>query len=195
MPKPKEIKKPRQLVVEGRSAEIFFKAFLGHEGIDDVQIQDFGGVTQFRDFLEGLLFTTGFPEQVVSLAVVRDAEGRPAVDARRSVEGALAAAGLAADGGPRTAVFILPDDQSDGMLETLCLRTVSGDPALECVDEYLDCLAGRGLSPRNEHKSRLQAFLASREEPGLLLGQAADRGYWDWTSPELADLRDFLKRF
>ena len=60
MPKPKEIKSAIQLIVEGNDQRNFFEAFTSHLSITNVQIQDFGGVSQLRDFLEGLVSATGF---------------------------------------------------------------------------------------------------------------------------------------
>ena len=73
MPKPKEIKSAIQLIVEGNDQRNFFEAFTSHLSITNVQIQDFGGVSQLRDFLEGLVSATGF-QTVQSIGIVRDAE-------------------------------------------------------------------------------------------------------------------------
>ena len=197
-----EVRLPKQLLVEGRSAVEFFKAMLRHLGLEgDVQVQDFGGITELKGFLKAVANAPGFRTTVTSLAVVRDAEENPA-GAFQSVRSALAGAGLpqpATVGGyvsakPRTGVFILPDGASSGMLETICLRAVATDPAMKCVDDFFDCLQRRQIpGPKNKDKARVQAFLASRETSGLLLGQAAHKRYWSLDASAFETVRTFLK--
>jgi hypothetical protein len=80
------------------------------------------------------------------------------------------------------------------MLETLCLDAVADDPCAPCVDRFFDCIQERGVAlPTKMAKARLQAFLASRPEPGLLLGQASQKGYWPWDRPALQPLLHFLR--
>ena len=182
---------------------MFFEALCSHLDVIDVQIQDFGGTTEFRPFLKALLRVPGFRSTVSALGIVRDAEAN-AAGAGASVRDALRLAGLPAPaqplervslaGQPRISYMILPDGVSAGNLETVCLRSVAGDPALECVDRYFECLASTTVAtPRNAAKARVQAFLASRAEPGKLLGQAAHAGYWPWASPALQPQIDFIR--
>ena len=74
MPRPAEIKSAVQLLVEGNDQRNFFEAFTSHLSIANVQIQNFGGVSELSDFLEGFVGATGFREIVQSLGIVRDAE-------------------------------------------------------------------------------------------------------------------------
>lgn len=79
------------------------------------------------------------------------------------------------------------------MLETLCLQAVVSDPAIKCVDRYLECVAKRmGSLPGNRDKARLHAFLSSRPKPDLLLGQAASAGYFRWDHPAFDHVKQFL---
>ena len=80
------------------------------------------------------------------------------------------------------------------MLETLCLRAISSDPALLCVEKYFACVDQHGLTlPTNMDKARIHAFLASRPAPDLLVGQAAHKSYWLWDNPVWDDLKGFLR--
>lgn len=74
MPKLTEIKSAIQLLVEGNDQRNFFEAFIDHLSLENIQIQNFGGVSELRDFLEGLVSSTGFRQIVQSLGIVRDAE-------------------------------------------------------------------------------------------------------------------------
>lgn len=188
------------LAVEGHDAFQFFKALLRQLSLlTDIEIRNFGGVDDLSDFLNLLIITPGF-DRVTSLGIVRDAETN-ADSAFQSVRGKLAMAALSvpehpvsiADGNPKVSVFILPDCENPGMLETLCLRAVSDDMGMACVEEYFNCTKSQGLAlPSNMPKAQVQAFLASKPRPGLLLGQAAHEGYWPWDHPALDKIKQFL---
>lgn len=62
-----------QLLVEGKDAQNFFKAFVGRLSLHDVDVQDFGGVGEFRQFLAAFVTAPNFGN-VRSIGVVRDAE-------------------------------------------------------------------------------------------------------------------------
>ncbi|MFQ5793994.1 MAG: DUF3226 domain-containing protein [Candidatus Bipolaricaulia bacterium] len=151
-------------------------------------------------YLETLIITSGF-DDVTSLGIVRDAE-EDATTAFRSVCGSLGRARLSvpkqpmvvAGSNPKVSVFILPDCSNSGMLETLCLQTISNDPIMSCIDQYFQCVQNQtGDSPGNLPKAKVHAFLASRPTPGLLLGQASHAGYWAWENPIFDDIKQFLK--
>lgn len=189
------------LAVEGHDAFQFFKALLRQLTLlTNIEIRNFGGVGDLSDFLDLLVITPGF-ERVTSLGIVRDAETN-AESAFQSVCGGLSMAALSvpehpmsiADGNPKVSVFILPDCENPGMLETLCLRTVSDDMAMVCVEEYFRCTQNQGLAlPSNMPKAQVHAFLASKPHPGFLLGQAAHEGYWPWNHPAVDKIKQFLR--
>jgi hypothetical protein len=188
------------LLVEGKDAFYFFKALLRcMDLLEQIEIRNFGGIQDLTRYLKTLTISPGFI-QITSLGIVRDAE----VDARaafHSVCNSLNHVGLRAPlepnslstGEPSTAIFILPDCFSPGMLESLCLKAVQDDPAFACIDNYFECLkARRSDPPGNIPKAQIQVFLASRERPGLLLGEAAQKGYWPWNSSVFDPLKHFI---
>lgn len=189
------------LLVEGQTPFQFFKALLRNLGLDNqVEIRNFGGVKDFSAFLKALVGTDGF-DKVTSIGIVRDAEEN-ADSAFDSVKDSLIRANLTAPatpksishGNPVTSVFILPDCVQPGMLETLCLQSITTNPSMTCVDGFFICLDGNQvLLPDNLDKARIQAFLASREKSGLLLGQAAHAGYLDWDDQAFDSLKQFLR--
>ncbi|MFN4219076.1 MAG: DUF3226 domain-containing protein, partial [Candidatus Bipolaricaulia bacterium] len=96
---------------------------------------------------------------------------------------------------PSVMVMILPDINTPGALEDLCLQAVANDPALPCVEQYFECLKQQTSSfPKNFAKAKIQAFLASRVEAGKRLGEAAQAGYWPWHSSVFDQLKSFLKQ-
>jgi hypothetical protein len=189
------------LVVEGMTAFQVLKALVRNLGlINNIEIRNFGGITDFSVYLETLVVTPGFTE-VVSLGIVRDAEAN-AGNAFTSVCNSLRRVGLDAppnplvltDGIPRVSVLILPDCVSPGMIETLCMQALGGDAAIPCISEYLECVEREaGIIPAPIDKATIQAFLASRARPGLQLGQAAHAGYLPWNAAAFDQLKRFLR--
>lgn len=145
--------------------------------------------------------SSGFLDRVQSLGVVRDGEEN--VDSSfQSVQSALRTAGFAVPNQPENAagttpkvnVLMLPNAMENGMLETICLEAVSSDPVIQCIDGYFECVSQTTSAlPRPIEKARVQAYLASRPSPGLLLGEAADKGYWPWESPAFDHIKNFLR--
>ncbi len=164
------ITRSKVLAVEGKDEEELFSALIACLNLSDIEIWALGGKDKFRRNIRALTITSGF-DGVTSLGVVRDADKDPA-GAFQSVCGALESAGLPrpttplqpVGDAPQVMVMILPDGETPGMLEDLCLRSVAEDPAMSCVDEYFRCLEGWLQElPRNPSKARVRAFLASRE--------------------------------
>jgi hypothetical protein len=177
---PIEIKEPTILLVEGKDDIFFFNAFISHLGLKNIQIVDMEGKTQLRDRLRALIVAPGFKAKVASLGIVRDANANPR-GAFQSVCDALKALNLPVPERPlvsvgirpKVTILILPKEDTSGMLEDICLKSVQKDPALFCVDQYFNCLQEQGISlPQNESKAKVQVFLGSRKEPGLRLGEA-----------------------
>jgi hypothetical protein len=190
------------LLVEGNDEACFFHALSCALGLDEeIFILDFGGVDNLANYLRLLVETPDYGfGGVASVGVVRDAEG----DGQRAFQGVqrvLEQAGLPVpgtplertEGPPAVSVFIFPDCRHAGMLETLCVEAVRGDPAMPCVEGFFRCLEAKGLSaPGHLPKAVARVFLASRPEPYVSCGVAEYRGYWPWVSPAFDRLKRFL---
>jgi hypothetical protein len=202
------IEKQKLVLVEGRDEQQLFDGLLvAHLGRSDVQVLPIAGKTKLAI---NLLVLAGDPafRSVDSLMIVRDADhtddGAGAASSWQSVGDAVRRIGLAApvkhavfsDGTPRVAVFLMPDGNSDGMLEDLCRQAAAGDKAAPCVDKYFENLAGCGIqhAPKDRAKAWAHAFLASRPEPDLRVGEAAQKGYWPFDAPAFAPLVNLLKQ-
>lgn len=194
------IAEPNILIVEGDEDKMFFEALIQHLGLRRIQVMPIGGKTQLRPNLGALCKSSEFLT-VRSLGVIRDADNDPDA-AFQSVCGSLKAVGLpvpnrpliSAGRNPSVAVMIVPDINTPGALEDLCLRAVDNDIAKPCVEQYFDCLKQQGLFPKNISKAKIQAFLASRLEAGKRLGEAAQAGYWPWDSSAFDQLKNFLQQ-
>lgn len=196
-----EFTHPSLLVVEGRADEMLFRYLITHLSLSGIQIHNIGGVTNLEAELLSLTQTPGFRDEVKSLGIVRDADD-DAATAFDAVCDALSASGLPAPANQLdkvhdelgVAILIVPYGETSGALEDVCLASVADDPAMACVDEYIDCLLNAvSVPPNNLAKSRLQAFLSSRREPGMLLGAAARANYWNFDHPSFNPLKDLLR--
>jgi hypothetical protein len=208
------ITKPKQLLVEGRTPQLFFAEFLNALHIADIEIHDFGSNEKLSPFLKAFCNRPEFKQIVTGLAIVRDAEFPPsAPDASTnpsSVERAFesvcyslrtanqqtpSAPALFTEGKPKIGIFILPNCRDDGMLETLCFESVKTDAVIGCIDSFFDCMATATDSrPRNMPKARTFAYLATRDITDPLVGRAAQMKLWPWDSPVFAPLKDFFSQ-
>ncbi len=198
---PTPITEPYILLVEGKDDVFFFKALIKNLKLNNIQIFCYDGTPNFRDFLSGFIKTTGFAD-VSSLGITRDADTDYNASFQ-SIHDALQAEHLPTpehplepidDGdGLKVNIMILPGNNMLGMLEDLCLKSVESDPAMSCVAQYFQCLEQKDSMPNNVSKAKVQAFLASRPKAGLLLGQAAEKGYWSWENTAFEEVKNFLQ--
>jgi hypothetical protein len=134
------------------------------------------------------------------LVIIRDADDNP-IGAFQSVYDSLRhhelplplRHGALTDGAPRVGVFIMPDGEADGMLESLCMQAVKDKPETSCLDAYINCVAEKGLNPKPLEKARVHAWLASQPEPDKRVGEAAQAGYWPFGHPVFTNLWQFIR--
>ena len=186
-------------MVEGSHEESFFRELLKQMNIGDIQIASVGGADNFAPSLKRLPTFDNF-DNVASIGIVRDADNSFSAKFR-SIANALRRAELPRPTAPlipttttpKVMVYIAPDNSNQGALEDLCLATVAGDPVLQCVDYYFDCIRQykEGNHPHLS-KARVQAYLASKDEGDVSMARAALSGYWDFNSSVLNSLKQFL---
>jgi hypothetical protein len=206
---PISIIKPRLLLAEDKDCKYFLIHFTKKLGLEEIQIEEFGGKDNLRNHLEQYIIHPDFPI-VTSLGIVRDAETDPdpfarVVSALKRIESEHNI-GLKppkrplqpSDGHPRVTIMILPKDGEEGALEDLCLKSVAQDKSMTCVEQYMQCLKQlqekEGIQmPKNVSKAKLHAFLASREVPGKPIGQSVAKGYLPADSKAFDDVKSFLE--
>lgn len=193
------ISEPSVLVVEGDEDKVFFEAFIRRLNLRSIQVMGIGGKSLIRPHLRTLKIAPGH-DQLSSLGIIRDADTDPQA-AFRSVCDALKYAGFSAPKSPekfigtkpRIGVMILPGKDRGGMLESICLESVRKDPAMQCVEQYFNCLKDNHVpNTKNIFKAKTHAFLASRKEPDKRLGEAALAGYWPFDSPAFDEVKKFV---
>ncbi len=174
-----------------------------HLGIADVQVNQCGGYQNLARVVETYMALPDF-DRVKSLAVIVDADqniqGR-----RQSVADTLAQVGLprpnrplepVSESGLTVAYLVVPHDGDGTMMEDVCLSSVADDPAMACVDRYFECLDETGAEAPNPvwaAKARVHAFLASRSRPDLRLGEAAQRGVWNFGDAAFSALTQLVR--
>lgn len=193
---------PKLLLVEGDTPMHFFEALLLHLGLSpQILILNYGGTADLKTYLRTLTATPDFARLVKSMGIVRDPEG-DAVAAHRSVADALTAAGLTPARTPpiRTSIFILPDNNSPGMIETLCMEAVKNEPTLAnaytCVEEFFVCLGRNNVALPSDPvlaKNHAQAYLATRQRVQMFPGIAAYSDAWPWTNAAFQPLIQFVQ--
>lgn len=187
-----EIKLGVQLLVEGKDQQNFFQAFIKHLSLEGIQIQDFGGVDDLPSFLKQFVKAPGF-SIVRKIGIIRDAEDKSIDDVHKSIQSALENTDPPVDN-DLVKVFILPDNKNEGMLETLLCKTFADTGENSCINSFLECIRKvLGNPVKRYDKARAHAFLATREEPHVSVGVAAQKGYWRFNHNAFADVRLFLE--
>ena len=192
------------LLVEGKDEVNLFEELMKHcfGAEPTVQVVDAGGVRKFPNRLRAIQTACRARPTLRSIGVVRDADD-DASGAFRSVCDHIrnvgyeppAVHGEFSDATPSIGVFIVPNGEEPGAIETLCRRSREGDEVGRCVDEYLRCLDGNeAMRSMNEDKSFAHAYLAAMEDPVARVGEGARQGVWDFESAAFAELSEFIRK-
>lgn len=197
------INKPKLLIGEGVEEKRFFQKIIRHLEIDDIQVESYNGKPKLPAYLKALKLLPDF-QKLISLGITRDADDQPSNSAFDSICNTLQKNNYpyphtlneaAILGSLTVSIFILPNNQSPGMLEDLCIQCAQSNPAFSCVETYLQCVSQfTDQQPNNLSKAKIHAWLASRSEPGKRVAEAAEAGYWDWEHPAFESLKQFLRQ-
>jgi len=187
-----QIEKEKLLLAEGIDVHRFLIYACETFEKPDIQVIDFGGIDELREFLKNLVEIMANFSKVKTLVIARDAESN--VDtAIAKVSSSLQNVNLPAPQEPfqfisndhiKTAFILFPGPDQHGQcrtgrLEDLCLTTVDDAPLLKCVDAFLHCAQRCNEDLRHPWKSRLYAYLAGKDDhAGKKLGQAAKDKVW-----------------
>jgi hypothetical protein len=188
------------LAVEGKTDKAFFESLLGSMALTDIQVEKYDSATNFKNWIKYMPKISGF-RKLNSIAVIRDADSNPK-GSFESIVGSLRRNGFDepkrhasfTEGSPRIGVFIVPNIQMHGNLETLCLDSIIQDPAMECVEMYVKCLQAKKIKLGDLSKVKCLSFLISRSNPEIRLGEAAGSDI-PLDSEAFQEIRDFLLAF
>ena len=199
------INRSRVLLVEGKDEVLFFSSLLGAApGSNSFQVVPVGK-EKLRESLSIVraMFSQAAPT-CEALGVVRDAD-EDARGAFQSVRDALRHEEWAPPGRhgevtcslPKIGVFIMPDGEEKGALETLCRRAVQDTEIGRCATEYLRCLERAGRVASNaarRDKAFAHTYLAGGDDPVARVGEGAQQSTWDYTHAAFSPLVDFVRR-
>ena len=198
-----EVEHSKQIIVEGNDEIRIFQSLISYLNVSNIQIRHYGGVDNLRSFLRTFRTSPGFRD-IRSLAIVADADSDRERRERR-IRSALSDMSLptpdspleiASDSQLKIAYLVIPHGRENGMIEDVCLDSISDDPAMDCIERYFECIGESVTSGPREvwsSKARLHAFLASRDRPDLRIGEAADAGVWNFDHESFLPLKDLLK--
>ena len=199
-----KIQADRLLLVEGKDEENLLGRLiedcLNDDG-QDIQIVVVGSKTKFRSSLIAIKVDAQSRPTLRSIGIIRDADDNPK-GSFDSICGSLRSVGYEppaahakfSDATPSIGVFIVPDGSQSGAIETLCRRSVAGEAAAKCVDDYMECLTtNNALQSKTPDKTFAHAYLAAKEDPVARVGEGALQGVWDFQSPAFNALSQFVR--
>lgn len=214
--KNKEIQCPNIILCEGRDVTsfiIYYLGFLSEQDIvfDSFQALDFGGISELTDQLKAFTKMPQF-SMVRSILIIRDAE-KSYVKAKNDIAHTCKEFGISNIEKPgviykfsdttNISYLLLPslDDKGDenGALEDLCLKLIKAEKHKDVaneVDNFLDVLRNDvGLDFPRIHKNKLHLMISSYDKyVDAKVGEAGQRGMYDFNSPKLDYLRSTLAR-
>ncbi len=206
MPEPPKLEnRDRVLIVEGYSDLLFYAELLEVLGKqDEVFIKPFNGKADLAVKLETFL-TPQVLAAKRAIGVIVDADTSAANTASELTKLLTRLAdqpvvlGAWTKGKPRVGLFVTPDGNSDGEIETLVWQAWSADPAngqpRKCIDEFVGCMTRAGLKAQSPHKALVNALLAIRNDDDPRLGPGARAKVFDFNRPEFSPLKEFLSGF
>lgn len=201
-----EIRSSQLLLVEGADDKHLCIVLMDRLAVTGLYVDDACGKDNLRPSILGLHAITGF-WRLQKVGIMRDADS-DADAAFVSVCGSLRDAGFPvpsepgqftqADPTPYKPCFgvcILPGNRQPGMIEDMCVASVSGLPAFKCVESFTECVEALSDPPSNVSKSKALAFMATQGEVCGDIGLAATKGYWNFDAPCFEPLKSFLLNF
>ncbi len=184
---------------EGKDDVAVVRGLEAHLGLQ-INVEPYGGKNSLPSFLAGLQKRPEFAQQKVeAVAILRDANG-DSDGAFASVRDALQHNGFTppqadtsfSNSALRVGVFIVGVD-GRGMIEDVCLKSISDRPEFPCVDDYFKCIAAKSSRSQSSSKARVRVWMASHVDFEYHVGKAAEKGYWPWESAAFNSLKNFLK--
>ena len=194
-----EIRNKKVMVVEGKDDVGFFVKMLDKLNIFGVYVASLGGKDKFNDDLPDLQKRPAFSD-ITHFGVIRDQDIDNAFESVANIlsrkmgfKNIPSENGQFVSGTPLIGIFIMPGNSIRGKtLEDLCLKTVEDHPAMQCVNEFASCASALENKPKNMAKAKAQTFLAAQPEIVNSVGLGAEKNYWDFDSPSLNELKQFL---
>ena len=176
------------LFVEGDYDEVFVRWLLGRLGVDDVEVTAIrGGVSHLRHVVNQIRRSHDEGRRVALLLDADTNAQQTGVDLATEMRRLCL---------PVERSFLLPDDTSNGKLETLLEQMAhpSHQAVYRCCDDYAECL--RSHDPNYStpgSKARVYAYCEAVGAKTTAKKDYDDPTHWDRDAPCLEPLREFLR--
>lgn len=171
------------------------------------KIYDCEGSDSALKMLSSLIYSS---EPMETIALVLDADEPDLLGRWSAVKGKLQSKGIvlperpnisgtiipATEESPRIGLWLMPDNQADGMLEDFCSKLATPDALLfaqECVEKAQDKRLTR-FNQKHKSKSIIHTYLAWQEDPGKPLGQAITAGTLNPQHPIATNFMDWINK-
>jgi len=215
-----EIRKTKLILVEGTDACYFFIYLLQSLEIEEIQVLDYGGVTDLTEYLKNLAKLDGY-QSVTSILVLRDAEypstqstETASKSAVKSINSSFQKSNLIPDGADieafklplyeynerKIGIGLFPGLDSNkhlitqGTLEELCLKILGKDIVIHKIISGINTFIINYLGFKRAHKNKLHAILSFTDKfVGMKLGETANAKGFDFNSPYLKPFVDMIK--
>jgi hypothetical protein len=187
------------LFCEGKNDQAVIQSLAKHLALD-IRVEWTGGKNNLSNFLSVLSKRPEFAQQqVTAMGIFRDANGDSAA-AFTSVHDALQrnnfvppnTDGTYSDAPLRVGICIVGVN-GQGMIEDVCLKSVSDQPEFSCVDDYFNCIEKKSSRSKFLSKAKVRVWMASQVDYEYHVGKAAEEGYWPWENPAFGSITNFLK--
>ena len=179
----------------------------GKPEFEQIQVEDFGGITQLSDAIGVWKNISGFSEKIKSLCIIRDAE-QNFLNSCQSIRGALQKASLPVPnhawtiktvGDFKVSYILFPGIKDDGgnytsgTLEDLCLQALADsqkDEKLNAVDDFIASCGNKfALKFPRMHKTRLHEYLVMHDKfVDSKIGEATKAGAFDFGNPIILEI-------
>jgi hypothetical protein len=185
---------------EGKDDVAVVRGLTTHLGLD-IEVESYDGKNKLPLLLQSLPKRPDFAQQkVAAIAILRDADADSNATftsvrdtlKQNNFEAPAAADGTFSESALKVGVFIVGVN-GRGMIEDLCLQSVSDQPEFSCVDSYFACIAQKSSRSNFPSKGKVRVWMASHEDFEFYVGKAAEEGYWPWASPAFDPLKNFLQ--
>lgn len=175
--------------VEGSGEKFFLDAFLKHVCLSNIETEIIGGgVSKLHKAQPTILRRHDEGKRV---AIILDADA-DAGGKRVKFEEEKERLGL-----PVNRVFLIPDDERPGCLETILeeITATQHRDFYECFSRYEECVRNLSESYRLPgHKARIYAFCEAVENgPQERKRDYGNANHWNLDAPVLDPLKDFLR--
>lgn len=200
------------VLCEGKEDRLVFEKVAELAGLSGLKFEDYGGKDKLAPFLQSLKTRPDFVRREFEiLAITRDAD-ESYVSAWQSLSDTiirtlnvkLAEPGTRAgipsqfpnDPPSQVIAWIVPGRDKTGMIESLCLESVSGQPEFECIESYFKCLAEKTGNADFHPKAKFHAWIVSHtdfKDKDYKMEKAIKEDRFQWSHVAFDELRAFLR--